>query len=204
LDDTQNPASVEARVATKAPPPVAALTRALVAGDENAYRQLHEAYCQRLYRYLLVVAGGNEDAACEALQATFIRVVRHVKAFDDEARFWNWLTVLARSAFLDQTRKQRRYFSFLNRFTKHAHGEVAGSNNGEADAQLLALLEQNLAELTPEERELVGEKYFQRQSVRDIAAAEQTSEKAIESRLTRVRQKLKAAVLAQLKDERAD
>ena len=176
----------------------------MVAGDEATYRQFHEAYCQRLYRYLLVVAAGNEDTAREALQSTFVRVVRHIKAFDDESRFWNWLTVLARTAFLDQTRKQRRYFSFLDRFTQHAHHESASSQNGEADAQLLALLEHNLAALTVEERDLVERKYYQRQSVREIARADQTTETAVESRLTRARLKLKTALLKQLKHEPAN
>jgi RNA polymerase sigma-70 factor (ECF subfamily) len=204
LDDTANPLTALPGVAPGAVQPVAMLTRAMVRGEEAAYRQFHESYCQRLYRYLLVVAGGNEGAAQEALQSTFVRVVRHMKAFEYEARFWNWLTVLARTAYLDQARKQRRYFAFLDRFTRHAHQEAAGSQNREADAQLLALLEQNLDALVPAERDLVERKYFQRQSVRDIAAAGQTTEKAVESQLSRVRQKLKAALLKQLKHEQAN
>jgi len=201
LDDIAHQFTASRSVAAEVPQSVATLTRAMVKGDESAYRQFHEAYCQRLYRYLLVVAAGDEDAARETLQSTFVRVVRHIKEFADEARFWNWLTVLARTAFLDQTRKQRRYFAFLDRFTRHTRDEVAGGQNGEADAQLLALLEHNLGALSDEERELVERKYFQRQSVREIALADQATEKSVESRLTRVRQKLKAAVLKQLKHE---
>ena len=191
-----------AAVATNAA--VATLTRAMVAGDEASYREFHESYCPRLQRYLLVIAAGDEDAAREALQAACIRVVRHIKVFADEAHFWNWLAVLARSAFLDQTRKQRRYFSFLDRFTRHARVEFSAGEDGGADARLLALLEESLASLPPEERELVERKYFHRQAIREIAAAAQTSEKAVESRLGRVRQKLKAALLAQLKHEQAE
>ena len=43
------------------------------------------------------------------------------------------------------------------------------------------------------------QKYFERESVRDIAARLQTSEKAVESRLVRVRYKLKEAVLDELR-----
>ena len=176
----------------------------MVAGEETAYRTFHEIYFPRLSRYLLVVTHGNEDAAHEALQAAFVRVVRHIKMFDDEARFWNWLTVLARSAFTDQHRKRSRYLAFLDRFTAHAQTEAAIDENGQADAQLLAMLEFTIHKLPPEERELVERKYFGRESVRDIAASIQTSEKAIESRLGRVRLKLKEAVLAALKHEQAD
>ena len=64
-----------------------------------------------------------------ALQGALVRVTRHIKVFRDETAFWSWLTVLARSAFADETRKQRRYFSFLDRFTRHASaGTVAAGS----------------------------------------------------------------------------
>ena len=114
------------------PPPadveIAALTRAMVKGDEMAYRTFHDAYCDRLLRYLLVVTNGNEEAAREVLQLTFVRVVRHVKVFGAEEKFWSWLTVLARTAFLDETRKRRRYFSFLERFMSFSAVEAASAD----------------------------------------------------------------------------
>lgn len=63
-----------------------------------AWRTFHHAYVDRLWRYLLVVAGGREDTAREALQGALVRAVRHIKVFEDETVFWSWLTVLARSA----------------------------------------------------------------------------------------------------------
>jgi RNA polymerase sigma factor (sigma-70 family) len=176
----------------------------MVAGDETAYRIFHETYYPRLTRYLLVVTHGDEDAAREALQAAFVRVVRHIKVFDDETRFWNWLTVLARTAFADQRRKRSRYQTFLERFTEHARTEVAVAENGQAEARMLAALEGSVRNLPAEERTLVDRKYLDRESVRTIAASLQLSEKAVESRLGRVRQKLKDAMLTVLKHEQAD
>ena len=170
-------------------------------GDESAYRTFYDAYFYRLSRYLLVVTAGDEDAAREAIQATLVRVVRHIKPFTTEGVFWSWLTVLARSALSDQTRKRRRYLAFLDRFTQHAGAQQSDSENGEADAQLLAFLERGLEDLPGEERDLVERKYFTRQSVREIAGELQTSEKAVESRLGRIRHKLKAAILDGLKRE---
>jgi RNA polymerase sigma-70 factor (ECF subfamily) len=176
----------------------------MVAGEEHAYRTFHEAYYSRLNRYLLVVAHGDEDAAREALQAALVRVVRHIKVFDDEAHFWNWLTLLARSARADQRRKQSRYRAFLERFTLHARTEAAAAENGRTNAQLLAVLEASLRNLPAEDRGLVDRKYQGRESVREIAAALQLSEKAVESRLGRVRQHLKEAMLTALKHEPTD
>ncbi|HUB87079.1 MAG TPA: sigma-70 family RNA polymerase sigma factor [Verrucomicrobiae bacterium] len=184
-------------------PDIAALTRRMNGGDEMAWRAFYDAYFDRLWRYLLVVAAGNEDAAREALQLALVRVVRHVKIFSDENIFWSWLTVLARSAFTDETRKRQRYFAFLEKFTRQAAAvENTAGNDGEADERLRALLERNLASLPPEERQLVKQKYFAHHTVREIADEWQTTEKAVESKLSRVRGKLKAAILTELKNER--
>jgi len=169
-----------------------------------AWRTFYDACFDRLWRYLLVVAAGNEDAAREALQGALVRVTRYIKVFRDETVFWSWLTVLARSAFADETRKRRRYFSFLDRFTRHASVENDGAKDAEIENRLKTLLKNQVAALLPDERELIGQKYFARRAVREIAYELQTTEKAVESKLSRVRKKLKDAVLAELKNERPD
>ena len=171
----------------------------MVEGDEVAYRTFYDAYFDRLLRYLLVVTGGNEDTAREALQAALARVVRHIKVFENDAVFWRWLTVLARSAFVDETRKRRRYLAFLGRFMRWV--EVQQGDNGEADVHLCALLQRSVAALPADERQLVEDKYFARRSVREIAEEIQATEKAVESKLVRIRRKLKDTVLAELKHE---
>ncbi len=177
----------------------------MASSDESAYRIFHDAYFNRLFRYLLVVTAGNEDAAREAVQATLVRLVRHVRVFETEAAFWSWLTVLARSSVCDEGRKRRRYLAFLDRFTRHAtvDQQVARSDD-HADERLRAMLEQNVTSLPPDERQLVEWKYFGRRSVREIADELQTTEKAVESKLSRVRRKLKEAMLAELKHESRD
>lgn len=182
-------------------PDVAALTRAMSRDDENAYREFHERYVPRLLRYLLVVTHGDEHTAREALQLALIRVVRHVRVFNDEQTFWNWLTVLARCAAFDETRKRSRYRAFLERFTRHREPPPDSAPSTDADEQLSAILARHVETLSPGERQLVEQKYFARRSVREIATSLQTTEKAVESQLTRVRLKLKQLTLAALKNE---
>ena len=166
-----------------------------------AWRTFYHAYFDRLWRYLLVVAAGHEDAAREALQGTLVRVTRHVKVFHDANTFWSWLTVLARSAFADESKRRRRYFAFLDRFTQHTRVELDGASERQTETRLQGLLERHVALLPPDERNLVEQKYFDHRAVREIANALQTTEKAVESKLSRVRKKLKDAVLAELNHE---
>ena len=108
--------------------------------------------------------------------------------------------MLAHSAFVDETRKRRRYFSFLDRFTHHPR-RSEGANDNHADDRLQTLLERKVTSLPADEQKLVAQKYFIRRSVREIAEELQTTERAIESKLSRVRRKLKDAVLAELNHE---
>jgi RNA polymerase sigma-70 factor (ECF subfamily) len=206
-----DPAFVDSpfEIVAKTPPDkplldVATLTRRMVEGDEMAWRTFYDDYFNRLWRYLLVVTAGDEDAAREALQAALVRVTRHIKVFQSKDVFWSWLTVLARTAYADETRRLRRYLSFLDRFTQHTSVEREAAKNNHADERLSRSLARNVSLLPPDEQKLVGQKYLARRSVREIAGELQTTEKAVESKLSRIRRKLKDAVLAELKNESPD
>ncbi|MGD0016171.1 MAG: sigma-70 family RNA polymerase sigma factor [Verrucomicrobiia bacterium] len=185
------------------PPPasdIAALTSRMARGDEEAFRAFHAAYFPRLLRYLFVVTHGDEEIVHEALQSTLVRVARHVRRFDSEAVFWSWLTVLSRSAVVDEQRKRQRRVALLYQFFQRQQIDNQPTDH-EADASLRVLLEQGLGDLTAEERALMERKYFEEESVRDIAASLNTTEGAVESRLMRTRRRLKDIILARLKDE---
>jgi RNA polymerase sigma-70 factor (ECF subfamily) len=179
---------------------IAALTTRMARGDEAAYRTFYDGYFNRLLRYLLVLTAGRQEAAQEALQLTLLRVVRHMKPFASEDVLWSWLTVLARSSVIDETRKRSRYLALLDRFLQGRQIETAASDH-DADERLGALLETTLAGMPEDERRLIERKYFDGESVETMAAALNATEKAVESRLVRIRRKLREAILTQLKDE---
>jgi RNA polymerase sigma-70 factor (ECF subfamily) len=130
-----------------------------------------------------------------------LRVVRYIKRFSDEKVFWSWLTVLARTAAIDEKRKQKRYFGLLARFFQRNHEPWPATHAIEdPETELLALLQENLGNLSHDERDLLDRKYMQGESVAQIAATLELTPKAVESRLTRVREKLRQNILEDLKD----
>lgn len=165
-----------------------------------AYRIFYDEYYERLRRYLLVITSGNEEATREALQSALLRVVKHIRRFSTESEFWGWLSLLARTALFDHTRKRKRYWNLLERFTHHAKIEQT-EDSADPDGTLLGLLEQNLGALPADEKALLEAKYLEGTSVREIAGEFQTTEKAIESRLVRIRRKLKSSLLEALNHE---
>jgi len=189
--------------ATATAPDIAVLTARMAKGDEPAYRLFYERYFHRLLRYLLVLTRGQEEAAREALQLTLGRVVRHIRAFDTEAAFWSWLTVLARSCVVDEARKRKRYSSLLDRFFQRERPNELPIPS-DVGARMLELLDANLASLPAEDRDLLRRKYFDKESVKAIADSTGATEKAIESRLVRARRRLKELILEKLQDEKSN
>lgn len=169
------------------------LTQQMAAGNEESFRRFHQLYFDRLYRFLLAVARGREQEAHDALQETFVRVARSARGFDSEEVFWCWLKSIARNAARDAGRKQRRYFDFLQRF---ALDPPAPPDDYDASAAL----DECLDELNPADRSLIEAKYLQGESVREISASAGTTEKAVESRLLRVRRLLRERLLQKLRE----
>ncbi len=176
---------------------VALLTRRLAAGEEEAFREFHRLYFDRLYHFLLAVTGGQEQEAQEALQETLLRVLRHRRIFADEEVFWCWLKAIARNAARDGRRQHRRYFALLQNFALGRARE--GRETSGEESRLSAALGECLEELEPEERRLIENKYVAGETVREISTGAGLSEKALESRLLRLRRHLRARIMEKLR-----
>jgi RNA polymerase sigma-70 factor (ECF subfamily) len=161
------------------------LTQRLVKGEEEAYREFYDLYSHRLYGYLFVICRGNEEQARELLQQTMIKAARYVREFEEAEIFWSWLTRVARSCWVDENRKRNRYLMMLERLWKWRSADAEG---GESIEEMFAGAIEVLAE---EDRVLLRQKYAEGLSLREIAENLGSSEKAIESRLTRARNRMK-------------
>jgi RNA polymerase sigma-70 factor (ECF subfamily) len=176
---------------------VPGLTRRLAAGDEAAFREFHALYFDRLYHFLLVVTRGQEHVAQDALQETLLRVVRYAREFETEEAFWGWLQVVARNAARDGGRKHRRYLALLDRF---AFGAPSAPTLPRREHEHLSdALDETLAEIAPDDRSLIEGKYLRGSTVLELAQQSGLTEKAVESRLHRLRQRLADGVLKRLR-----
>ncbi len=169
---------------------VSQLTRGMKSMSDAAYREFFRRYYQRLWAYLYAVSGGNESMVEDALQATFTRVIKHIRVFDTESIFWGWLTRLAKSAYIDCYRKESVFRRLIRRFRDDACSDPVESVGVPAEASW-ARLESGLNRLNQDEQALVRSKYFDGRSYESIAKELGLTAKAVESRLVRVRRKLR-------------
>ena len=171
------------------------LTVGLARGEEAAFQQFHELYFDRIYGFLLVLSQGQEHAAQEALQETLLRVARYARVFDAEEVFWSWLKMVARSAARDGGRKRRRYAAMLQRFT--LAWTTPPIESGPGENLLHAALSEALQELESPDRHLLEQKYLAGMSTKELAVETGLTDRAVESRLLRLRRHLRARMLKQ-------
>ena len=172
---------------------IAELTKGMKRLDNESFRLFFRLYYRRLWAYLFVFAKGRECDVEDAMQLAFTKIVKGIKVFDNENSFWAWLVVVTRNAYLDHQRKERGHYRKLELFHSSTDApEDADATNYHLDDQKL---DQALNRLDEEERYLINRKYFEGGSYRDIATELQETEKAIESRLARVRGKLRLILL---------
>ena len=180
-------------------PDVNSLTRGMSKLDDACYEMFFAHYYRRLWTYLSVLSDGNEEDAEEALQQTFEKVVKNIDVFTDENKFWAWLATIAKNTYRDLRRKRSR----LSRFRDALLNLTAVTlGQSETDEQLDSItLEQAVSRLTDGEQQLIRHKYYTGLSHREMAHNLGISEKAVESRLARVRTKLREFLIDNQLDE---
>ena len=178
-------------------PDIQALTRAVRRGDAEAFSRFYDLYSFRLYKFLLVLARGDENEAREVCQAVLIKLARRCDVFRDEQRLWAWLCVLAKNAFIDHLRARKR----LGRFVSLEEWPAEPNGHANPEHRLGEVLTEVLAALPPADRELLQAAYVDKQPLQELADAAGQTYKAVESRLGRLRHRLKEQVLKDLRHE---
>jgi len=192
-----HPPGVKTSSATVPPgPDIPLLTRAARRGDAAAFSNLYDLFAFRLYKYLLVLAHGNESEAREVCQAAFIKLAKRCDVFENEDKFWAWLCVLGRNAFIDHCRARQRRNRFISL------DELIPEPGSPAPEQRLEdALREILATLPAGERELLQAAYVDNYPIRRLAEESGQTYKAVESKLGRLRQKVKEKLLKDLNHE---
>ncbi len=153
-------------------------------GEQEALRALYERHARSLYNFahrLLM----DPSAAEEILQETFLRVYRDRAAFRPVATFKTWVFTITRNLCLDILRSARRGAEFSG----DPLPEVADPAPTPLDrldrAEREGALRRALAELSPEDREVLVLSRYHGLAYREIAAIVGGSEDAVKMRAHR-------------------
>jgi RNA polymerase sigma-70 factor (ECF subfamily) len=169
-----------------------ALCRAVLAGDESAWRAWYEESFDALFAYVLWRCAGLRDVADEIVQETWLTAVRRVRRFDPAAGpFAAWLRGIAANQLRNRFRSVRRWDALASiGFAPGAYEPADAEAMRRERAERVAAA---LSELSERHEAVLRAKYLEGRAVAEIAADWRESPKAVESLLTRAREAFRAA-----------
>jgi len=176
--------SLSVRSAPTTPEGASALDLALA--DQRAFDAWYAAMLPSVYGYLLHRCGRNAQTAEELTQETFVEAVRSRHTFrGTDTR--PWLIGIARHRLLDHLRREgRRERTFLRIFARERPSVVwIGSDGQDAD------LVDALMRVPAAQRAALILRYVDDLPVREIARQLRRNEGAVESLLSRGRERLR-------------
>ncbi len=145
-------------------PEIAALVAAARRGDAAAFTGLYRRYADRVYRFCLFRVRRPADAE-DLMQQTFLRAIEALPRYEERGLpFGAWLFRIARNVVIDHGRSRRDALGLDD--LAHAGAEPATEDGTGALADRAALLAA-LARLTPDQREVLGYRFFAGLSARE-------------------------------------
>ena len=177
-------------------------------GDAAAVQMMADDLLGPLYRFCLYRVGRNRHLCEEVVQETLVRALRDLDHYDPPRannNIFPWITGLARNEIHRVLNRERAGVSLETLWAKMDRELLSLyarlDSEPFADAVLLReetreLVNATMSQLPPHYREALEAKYVTGKSVRDLAALWRTTEKAVESQLTRARKAFRATFLA--------
>lgn len=181
-------------------PSMSPVIRRCLSGDQQAQEELVLAAQNRVYYHCRKMLKHEEDAL-DATQEILISMLTRLDRLQDPEAFWGWLSamtanhcrnVLTRGRREAQVPEDDEGNSLLDAFESLDEQAVPDKalDNDETRRMIVELVDQ----LPPPQRQCVLMFYYEEMSVKDIAAALETSEGTVKSRLNYARKAIKSGV----------
>ena len=160
---------------------------AKVLSEEKAFETLYYRYRKLLYGYLNNLCCGNHSEADEIFEETWLKVIEKAPKYRDEGKFSAWLFRISRNIFIDRLRRNRPEIPAEKSVLETMLDKNAASS-GVDNGDLQQVLNQALADLPTEQREVFLLREEKLLSFREIA---EIQECPIGTVLSRMRYALK-------------
>lgn len=188
-------------------PTDAALLRAHVDGDPDAFASLFRRHRDRLWAVALRTTGNPEDAA-DALQDALVSAHRRASSYRGEAQVSTWLHRIVVNACLDRLRRLKVRAAEplpddLDEYADHALRDAAGIHSSEDPETVVlerdrrAVLLRVLAELPGEQRAALVLVDMEGYPVEEAAAVLEVPAGTVKSRCSRGRARLRELLAKQ-------
>ncbi len=171
------------------------LIRRAKAGDGRAVEQLIRQHQRSVYAFALRLSGRPEIAE-DVVQEAFLRVLRNLDRFDNRFRFSTWLFTIAKRLYVNILQKHAPAYDSESMRSWQADGLSPGSQSARSESidNARGLIDDALANLTIQQREIVLLFHQQNWSVADIAEHYRMPEGTVKSHLHRARKRMRSYI----------
>ncbi len=173
------------------------LQKRLHDGDRTVVGELYEIYFDRLYSLVFNQVDRNRDIAEDIVQETFLAALKSAKGFRGQSSIYTWLCSIAYHKIADHYRRQSRERKHMVSGIDVDMIDVADNPSNKShpessieSAEMRQVVNQALAKLPFDYRQVLILKYVEEMSVLEISQIMERSPKAIEGLLTRSRKAL--------------
>ncbi|PYQ33995.1 MAG: hypothetical protein DMF57_07555 [Acidobacteria bacterium] len=170
------------------------LMRLVQAGDFSPASEIYDRYSSRIYNFAYRFLR-NSEAAEDATQEVFVKMLKHANQFHGDAKLSTWLFSITANWCRDYLRKadNRAKDSEDVLVTLPAPSEFSPDRTLEQRENQLRI-QKALTALTPEQREAILLSRYQGLSYAEIAQISGCSEGAVKTRVFRAMETLKKAL----------
>ena len=178
-------------MATEPAHPWAEEVRPARRGDNNAFAALVRSMQRQVYGLCLRLLRTEAEAA-EVAQETFLRAYQNLERYDDARPFDLWVLAIARNQCLDLLRRRTKVKT--EDVEEHSHALPSSEPTLEEGAiarQERKSLEDAMATLSVDDREVLALYYVHKRTTKEIAEVMDVAPGTIMARLFRAREKLR-------------
>lgn len=165
--------------------------------DQKAINLIQERYEKLIYYIANTVLAGRESIVEECVNDVYLKIWIHGAEYDyKKASFKTYIKVITRNTALNHLRTMRRQEEFEQSDESEEIQEEYIDYHQNPEQNLIRkeevkVLEELLKKLKSKERELVLRRFYYLQSTKQIALAMKMTENAVDSKLSRLRKKIK-------------
>jgi len=132
------------------------LIKLAAAGDRDAAAAFIRCHQQSLFAYLLRMSG-RPDVAEDIVQEAFVRVLTNLDRFDPKYRFSTWLFTIARRLYVNACQKHKPAYDsdMVGAWGGDWDAPSKATHDAETTTNARSAIDQALAKLSPEQREVI-------------------------------------------------
>lgn len=172
------------------------LMRVVQGGDYSPASEIYDRYSARIYNFAFRFLK-NAEAAEDATQEVFVKMLKHANQFQGDAKLSTWLFSIAANWCRDYLRKSdnkaKEAEDVLVTLPSSEHSPERNLEARESEVRV----QRALSALTPEQREAIVLSRYQGLSYAEIAQIAGCSEGAVKTRVFRAMETLKKALTSE-------